>query len=52
MMRQMEDQVVYLTGGRDRRGGGVITFPVSSKREKARSEDYIKLLEYLTTIPW
>ena len=47
----MEDQWVLLTGARDRRGGGVITFPQNIKRDKARAEDYIKLLEYFTSLP-
>ena len=47
----MEDQLVLLTGGRDKRGGPVPTFPQNVKREKARSEDYLKLLEYFTTVP-
>ena len=52
VMRQLEDQVVLLTGGRDRRGGGVISFPHSGRRERMRSDDYIKILEYLTSLPW
>lgn len=51
LTRQMEDQLVLLTGARDRRGGGVITFPQNIKRDKARAEDYIKLLEYFTSLP-
>ena len=47
----MEDQLVLLTGARDRRGGGVLTFPQNPRRDKARGEDYIKLLEYLTSLP-
>ena len=51
MLHEMEDQLVLLTGGRDKRGGPVLTFPQNVKREKARSEDYLKLLEYFTTVP-
>ena len=51
MKKDLESQLVLLTGGRDKRGGAVLTFPQSSRREKARSEDYMRMLEYLTSLP-
>ena len=47
----MEDQLVLLTGARDRRGGGVLTFPQNIKSDKARADDYITLLEHFTALP-
>ena len=45
-------QLVLVSGGRDKRGGPTITFPASAiSREKARPEDYSKLLHYLTLVP-
>ena len=51
ILHEMEDQLVLLAGGRDRRGGPVLSFPQNVKREKARIEDYQKLLEYFLTVP-
>ena len=50
-MTLIQDQLAILSGGRDRRGGPIITFPASGRREKAKSEDYRLLLQYLMTIP-
>ena len=51
-MGLLEMQLVLVSGGRDRRGGPTLTFPASSiSREKARPEDYSKLLHYLTVVP-
>ena len=52
MRREMEDQLVILTGGRDRRGAPVLSFLQNPRREKAKSEDYKKLLDYLIGVPW
>ena len=51
LKRELEAGLLLLTGGRDKRGGAVITFPQSCRREKARSEDYLRMLEYLTSLP-
>ena len=48
----LEERLVLLTGGRDRRGGPVLSFPQTSRREKAGTEEYHKMLDYLTTLPW
>ena len=51
-MGLLEMQLVLVSGGRDKRGGPTITFPASSiSREKARPEEYSKLLHYLTLVP-
>ena len=45
-------QLLLLSGGRDRRGGAILTFPQSPRRERAKPEDYRRLLEYLLGVPW
>jgi triple functional domain protein len=52
VMREMEEGLLLLTGGRDKRGGPLLTFPQSPRRERARPEDYKKLLDYLVGVPW
>lgn len=39
------------TGGRDRRGGPVLTFPARSNHDRIRPEDLRRLIAYLATIP-
>lgn len=51
VMSLMQDQLAILSGGRDRRGGSIITFPSCGRRDKAKSEDYRLLLQYLMSIP-
>ena len=51
VLAELEMELVLLPGGRDRRGGAVLAFPQAAARERARGEDYRKLLEYLTTVP-
>ena len=50
--REVEEQVVLLTGGRDRRGGAVVTLPQNPRRERAKPEELRRLLEYLLALPW
>ncbi len=38
-------------GGRDRRGGPVLTFPARSNHDRIRPEDLRRLIAYLATIP-
>ena len=52
VMREVEEGLILLTGGRDRRGGPVLTLPQTPRRERARPEDYKKLLDYLVGVPW
>ena len=50
-MSLIQDQLAILSGGRDRRGAALITFPSSGRRDKAKPEDYRLLLQYLMSIP-
>ncbi|XP_015125607.1 triple functional domain protein isoform X1 [Diachasma alloeum] len=47
----LEERLAILPGGRDRRGGPVLIFPTTARRERAKSEDYCKLLQYLLAVP-
>ncbi|XP_076272417.1 trio Rho guanine nucleotide exchange factor isoform X4 [Rhynchophorus ferrugineus] len=51
LMPLLQERLVVLTGGRDRRGGPVLSFPASPRRERAKPEDYKRLLQYLMSIP-
>ena len=50
--REVEEQLVLLTGGRDRRGGALLTLGQNPRRERAKPDDYKRLLEYLLSLPW
>lgn len=47
----LQERLAILPGGRDRRGGPVLLFPSTQKRERAKPEDYKRLLQYLFAIP-
>ncbi|CAB0035585.1 unnamed protein product [Trichogramma brassicae] len=47
----LQERLAILPGGRDRRGGLLLLFPSSARRERAKPEDYRRLLQYLTAIP-
>ena len=51
VMGVLREQLAVLSGGRDRRGGPVITFQASPRRERAKPEDYKTLLQYLFGVP-
>ncbi|KAF5295457.1 hypothetical protein FQR65_LT10445 [Abscondita terminalis] len=51
IMPLLQERLVVLTGGRDRRGGPLLSFPASPRRERAKPEDYKRLLQYLMAIP-
>lgn len=45
--------MAYLSGGRDRRGGAVLTFPSSGSRmaDKMHSDDLRTIVGYLSSVP-
>nr|XP_033331706.1 triple functional domain protein isoform X2 [Megalopta genalis] len=47
----LQERLAILPGGRDRRGGPVLVFPTTPRRERAKPEDYRRLLQYLLTVP-
>ncbi len=51
VMPVLQEQLAILSGGRDRRGGAILTFQATSRRDKSKPEDYKKLLQYLLGVP-
>lgn len=51
VMAVLQEQLAILSGGRDRRGGAIVTFQATPRRDKAKPEDYKCLLQYLLGIP-
>jgi hypothetical protein len=52
VMVVIQEQIAILSGGRDRRGGAILTFQATPRRERAKPEDYRSLLQYLLGVPW
>lgn len=42
---------VCFLGGRDKRGGPILTFPARSNHDRIRQEDLRRLISYLACIP-
>uniref|UniRef100_A0A224XHF4 Putative guanine nucleotide exchange factor for rho and rac gtpase n=1 Tax=Panstrongylus lignarius TaxID=156445 RepID=A0A224XHF4_9HEMI len=51
VMAWLEERLAILTGGRDRRGGPLLTFPTSVRRDRLKPDDYRRLIHYLINIP-
>ncbi|OXU29113.1 hypothetical protein TSAR_004897, partial [Trichomalopsis sarcophagae] len=47
----LQERLAIMPGGRDRRGGLLLLFPTTPRRERAKPEDYRRLLQYLMAIP-
>ncbi|XP_013112529.1 triple functional domain protein [Stomoxys calcitrans] len=47
----LQERVVFLTGGRDRRGGPILCFPATPRRDRLKPDDLRRLLSYLIMIP-
>ncbi|KAM7356678.1 trio Rho guanine nucleotide exchange factor [Cochliomyia hominivorax] len=47
----LQERVVFLTGGRDRRGGPLLCFPATPRRDRLKPDDLRRLLSYLIMIP-
>uniref|UniRef100_A0A8C9TRJ2 non-specific serine/threonine protein kinase n=1 Tax=Scleropages formosus TaxID=113540 RepID=A0A8C9TRJ2_SCLFO len=43
--------VILLMGGRDKRGGPILTFPARSNHDRIKQEDLRRLVTYLSTVP-
>ena len=41
----------FFAGGRDKRGGPILTFPARSNHDRIRQEDLRKLVTYLASVP-
>jgi len=47
----LQERVSFISGGRDSRGGPIVSFPSTSKRERIKPEDLKKIISYLFNIP-
>uniref|UniRef100_A0A672R2Y4 non-specific serine/threonine protein kinase n=1 Tax=Sinocyclocheilus grahami TaxID=75366 RepID=A0A672R2Y4_SINGR len=47
----LKEKVAFLSGGRDKRGGPVLTFPSRTNHDRIRHEDLRRLIAYLAGIP-
>ncbi|XP_071032229.1 triple functional domain protein-like isoform X1 [Oncorhynchus clarkii lewisi] len=47
----LKEKVAFISGGQDRRGGPVLTFPARSNHDRIRTEDLRRLIAYLAGIP-
>ncbi|XP_034481453.1 triple functional domain protein isoform X1 [Drosophila innubila] len=51
LLTLLQERVAFLTGGRDRRGGPLLCFPATPRRDRLKPEDLRRLLSYLISIP-
>lgn len=51
LLQLLQDRFVILSGGRDRRGGPLLSFPSTPRRERVKPEDMRRVLSYLFSIP-
>lgn len=51
LLQLLQDRFVILSGGRDRRGGPLLSFPSTPRRERVKPEDLRRVLSYLLSIP-
>uniref|UniRef100_A0A803SN19 Trio Rho guanine nucleotide exchange factor n=1 Tax=Anolis carolinensis TaxID=28377 RepID=A0A803SN19_ANOCA len=49
--RNIGTQYASFSGGRDKRGGPILTFPARSNHDRIRQEDLRRLISYLACIP-
>ncbi|XP_053386213.1 kalirin-like isoform X3 [Mercenaria mercenaria] len=47
----LRERVAYLSGGRDKRGGPILTFPSNTHPERLKYEDLRRLMTYLASVP-
>jgi len=47
----LQERVTFLSGGRDGRGGPILSFPSTPKRERIKPEDLRRIISYLLNIP-
>ncbi|KAM6461560.1 kalirin isoform 3-T3 [Liasis olivaceus] len=47
----LKEKVAFVSGGRDKRGGPILTFPARSNHDRIRQEDLRKLVTYLAGVP-
>nr|XP_006819273.1 PREDICTED: kalirin-like [Saccoglossus kowalevskii] len=47
----LKDKLAFLSGGRDKRGGPILTFPARSNLDKIKYDELRRLMMYLASIP-
>uniref|UniRef100_A0A182Q6B3 Uncharacterized protein n=1 Tax=Anopheles farauti TaxID=69004 RepID=A0A182Q6B3_9DIPT len=47
----LNERFALLSGGRDNRGGPIICFPATTKRERIKPEDIKRVVSYFINIP-
>ncbi|KAM6954826.1 kalirin isoform 1-T1 [Lycodopsis pacificus] len=47
----LKEKVAFVSGGRDKRGGPIVTFPARSNHDRIKQEDLRRLVTYLSTVP-
>ncbi|XP_043549664.1 kalirin isoform X5 [Chiloscyllium plagiosum] len=51
VMPIMKEKVAFVSGGRDKRGGPILTFPARSNHDRIKQEDLRQLVTYLASVP-
>lgn len=51
LLQLLQERIAILTGGRDLRGGPLISFPSTPRRDRVKPEDIRRILTYLFGIP-
>lgn len=51
ILNLLQERIALLSGGRDNRGGPIISFPSTPKRERMKPEDLRRVISYLINIP-
>ncbi|CAL8288235.1 unnamed protein product [Lota lota] len=47
----LREKVAFVSGGRDKRGGPILTFPARTNHDRVKQEDLSRLVTYLSTVP-
>ncbi|XP_072301119.1 kalirin isoform X3 [Eucyclogobius newberryi] len=47
----LKEKVAFVSGGRDKRGGPIVTFPARSNHDRIKHEELKRLVTYLSTVP-
>ncbi|XP_047225589.1 kalirin isoform X2 [Girardinichthys multiradiatus] len=47
----LKEKVAFVSGGRDKRGGPILTFPARSNHDRIKQEELRRLVTYLSTVP-
>uniref|UniRef100_A0A3Q2PBP2 Kalirin RhoGEF kinase b n=1 Tax=Fundulus heteroclitus TaxID=8078 RepID=A0A3Q2PBP2_FUNHE len=47
----LREKVAFVSGGRDKRGGPILTFPARTNHDRIKQEDLSRLVTFLSTVP-